>query len=674
MTEKGASMQARRNTVHTSASGNKTIVLPQGRPILFITKDLDALRQQLDGTLVLKAVDMQVGDLMDDINTDAIAPAWVCFRHRPEDIAKDSYAGMVDEQGRRLFRSNVIQERGFVGIAAGRQKGCGSSRETAPQAERWSGIEIVAAESFAPIYLSNAINLGLLPLMLSDLRLLEKGISIDLNEIAKRHGEPRSSILIAGDLFRFWELYRDGPPSPAAAQLSRPLTLIEKIIVTNQRSSKRPSNPENVRPGAVAVVEVDVGYSHDFTSAQVHNFALEAYGNDYRIRHPERFAAFADHLALAEAVPRFAPFAEQIKELRTLQDEFVARNGLQSFGGPNADTNGICHQIAREKLIKPGDIVVATDSHTCMGGASNALAFGVGATEYAASMVNGLALVRVPETVRFELVGRLRPGCMAKDLILFILAEYATKEITLDRCMEFGGEGLSTLDMDERATLCNMATECSAFTAICEGDERTVEWMSRHIGLASKAARSRLMVPDQDADYKGGRYRIDLSTVLPMLAKPGDPKFGTELSELRGTRIDIAYGGSCTAGKYSDVDAYAEVLGRAEQRNEKLAETTRFFIQLGSSAVEKYATDRGYISLFERMGVILVKPGCGACIGCGPGVSTSKDQVTLSAINRNFAGRSGPGSVYLASPYTVAASALTGTISPYMPDGTQVPI
>jgi 3-isopropylmalate/(R)-2-methylmalate dehydratase large subunit len=258
--------------------------------------------------------------------------------------------------------------------------------------------------------------------------------------------------------------------------------------------------------------------------------------------------------------------------------------------------------------------------------------------------------------------------------MLHILATHAKREETLDRVMEFGGDGLFALPPDERATLANMATECSARGAIMEVDEVMLQWIaSRRPGVSVDELRPKVLSPDPGAVYDGGVHVIDLAAIKPMVATPGDPdrgiasdpKNGALIREIGKVTLDIAYGGSCTAGKRDDVDMYAHVMAQAEAEGKRVADGVNFYIQFGSQEVEAYAKDKGYTDLFTRTGVQVIKPGCGACIGCGPGVSERGDQVTVSAINRNYKGRSGPGRLYLASPLTVAASAVSGEIVEY---------
>ena len=669
--------------IHTTADGQAVVRLTPGKRVLFLTKDLDKIRAQLEGRLELRMEDVDPADLLDDINTDTMTPAWVCFRHKPEDIALDAYAGLLDAEGERVFPHRSLHDADFEVIVSGQRKGTGSSRETAPQAEKWSGIHLVIASSFAPIHARNNVNLGQLMGNYAQLERLQAGAEIPLEEFTRDYDPITRAILEAGGLFPFAARYARGEiavPLPPTEQ--RPMNITEKILASKllgscgdgghcAQSDGSPSDgsgPAYVQPGDVCLVHVDGGYSHEFTTAQVHWFLGQEFGEDYTIPDASKFAIFEDHLLYATGVARMAPFREQIETLRRLQHDFQAHTGVRDYSAREGVSPGICHQIAREEFVDPGDFIQATDSHTCMGGANNALTYGVGATEYAALIRSGFTFVKVPESIRFELVGKLQPGVMAKDVILHILDTYAKEEATLDRVMEFGGPGLATLSMDERATLCNMATECSAKSGVCEGDARTVEWLAaRRPGRDAREIEAALVQPDAGASYAGGVHTIDLGSIRAMVAEPGDPTYGRVIADLEQVDIDIAYGGSCTAGKNADMDAYAEVLSEALKAGLRIAEGVRMVVQFGSATVQEYARAKGYLEVFDEAGVEVINPGCGACIGCGPGVSEKREQVTISAINRNFQGRSGPGRLYLGSPATVAASAVLGHIAAYRP-------
>jgi 3-isopropylmalate/(R)-2-methylmalate dehydratase large subunit len=675
------------------AAPDKLIRLDPTKRVLFLTKDLDLIGKQLRGEVDLRMEDLRVEDLLDDINTDVMTPAWVCFNHRPEDIALNAYAGLMQD-GRRVFGERALMDGGFEVIVSGYRKGTGSSRETAPQCEKWCGIRLVIAASFAPIHERNNINLGQLMGDHGQLVRLQRGEALPLREFTRRYDPVTRLILELGGLFPFSKALLEGRISvPRPDTAPRPMNIAEKILAAHLVGG-----PGAVKPGDVAMAKVDAGYSHEFTTAQVHHFLQQEFGAGYTVPDPSKFAVFEDHLLYADGVKRMAPFADKIATLRRLQTEFMRHTGVRDYQARNGISPGICHEVARRDFIDPGDFVQATDSHTCMGGGNNALAWGVGATEYAALIASGATFVQVPESIRFELVGSLAPDVTAKDVMLHILANHARQELTLDRVMEFGGPGLHALSLDERATLANMATECTAKAGVCEGDERLVEWIlenrprvarkpgyvSLQAGSVGSAApteaerdalRARLVAPDKGATYAGGMHVIDLGKLRPMVAHPGDPDRGIPsdptngalVAEIGEVKIDIAYAGSCTAGKVDDFEMYARVLKDALDAGRKVAPGVQLFIQYGSEATAEVARSRGWDKVFEQVGAQLINPGCGACIGCGPGVSETREQVTVSAINRNFQGRSGPGKLYLASPLTVAASAIEGRIVSYRP-------
>ncbi|MDP9193615.1 MAG: aconitase family protein [Acidobacteriota bacterium] len=657
----------------------EVVTLTPGKRVLFLTKDPDLIRRQLSGELDLQMKDLRVEDLLDDINTDAMTPAWVCFDYKPEDIARNAYAGLI-VNGERLFPPDALRNGNFEVIVSGYRKGVGSSRETATQCEVFSGIKLAIAVSFAPIHAGNNVNQGLLMGTHEMLERLQAGQSVALREFYDSYDPITQLIIQWGGLFPFSKAVARGDVQlPVPHNSPRPMTMGEKILARHMRGVA--DDERYVKPGDAVVVDVDGGYTHEFTTAQVHYFLTQEYGPDYAISNPQKFAVFEDHLIYADEVTKMLPFMDKIQTLRDMQRSYQRHTSCRDFSavslaGGGYVSPGICHEVAREYIIDPGDLIQATDSHTCMGGVNNALAWGVGATEYANLVHSGFTTVEVSESIRFELTGVLQPNVTAKDVMLHILLHYAKPQLTLDRIMEFTGPGVRALSLDERATLANMATECSARTAIIEADEKTLEWIAAmRPGVDIESLRARVVSPDPDAEYAGGVHVIALGEIRPMVAHPGDPDHGVPSDPTNGAliddvgevKIDIAYAGSCTAGKIDDFLFYHQVAKEAVDAGLRVAGGVKFFIQFGSQAVEKFARDNGLLDTFERAGATVLNPGCGACIGCGPGVSETGDQVTVSAINRNYKGRSGPGKLWLASPLTVAASAFTGTITAYTP-------
>jgi 3-isopropylmalate/(R)-2-methylmalate dehydratase large subunit len=332
--------------------------------------------------------------------------------------------------------------------------------------------------------------------------------------------------------------------------------------------------------------------------------------------------------------------------------------------GKTVGSEGICHNIVIEDLAEPGQLVVGTDSHTCMAGALGCFAFGVGSTDMANSWFTKDVRVKVPESVRVNVRGELPEGVAAKDLMLFLLSdEFFKTGAGIGKVLEFAGPGVTAMPLDERATLTNMAVEAGSFTGIIEADDVVVDYISNQRGTDRAKLLQQIVKADPGASYCK-TFDIDLADLVPMVATPGDPRNGVPLSELRKSqgqiKVNIAYGGSCTGGKKADMDMYASVVRKALDAGRELAAKT--YIQFGSQRIRDYAEKMGYVQLFESAGVELIDPSCGACIKAGPGVSFTPDEVTVSAINRNFPGRSGPGKVYLASPLVVAASAFLGYV------------
>jgi 3-isopropylmalate/(R)-2-methylmalate dehydratase large subunit len=656
-----------------------TVRLTPGKRVLFLTKDPEIIRRQLAGELDLQMSDVDPADLLDDINTDVMTPAWVCFNWQPEEIAREAYAGLIVD-GQRLFERDALKNGNFEVIVSGLRKGTGSSRETAAQCEKYAGIRIAIAASFAPIHARNNLNLGTLMGGYDVLRRLQAGEGVALAEFQEGYDPITRQIIEWGGLFPYSKALADRETAPPPhATPRRPMTMAEKILARHVVAAPAGAGAAGevfVQPGDAVVVSVDGGYTHEFTTAQVHAFLVEEYGEEYRIQDPERFAVFEDHLIYADEVARMRPFLPKIEILRDMQRQFQRHTGVRDFSAREGVSPGICHELARTHMVEPGDFIQATDSHTCMGGANNALTWGVGATEYAALVHSGFTQVEVPESIRFELVGKLRPNVTAKDLMLHILLAFARPQATLNRVMEFTGPGISTLSMDERATLANMATECTARSGIVSADEETFRWLAQwRPGADVERLRARAVEPDSEAVYAGGIHVIDLGSLEPMVADPGDPDRGIASDPTNGARvrdigeieIDIAYAGSCTAGKIDDLIFYHRVVNEAVEAGLTVAPGVEFIIQCGSIEVENFARDHGFLATFDMAGVRIIRPGCGACIGCGPGVSETTDQVTVSAINRNYKGRSGPGKLWLASPLTVAASAFTGRITAFTP-------
>ena len=642
--------------------------------ILFLTDDTSLIRQQLeassDAAAALEAelaARLSNGDLplMSNISTDEITPGWVCFYY-DETLGQYVYVGMREG----AVKKDEVKNGGFAVVVSGLSKGCGSSRETAPYAEKAAGVQLVIAQSIEKIYGQNSQNIGLLTS--TDFGLIERirrGEDIPLSEFTKGLDPISQDIVSHGGLFNYNKARLSGKVSPPPIETGpRPMTIVEKIIARHAFVTAGKIGVEAVKPGDALFALADVRFSHEYVTPMAASLFNQALGPDARVTEPESVVAFRDHLTFIGRVMspkhREMGLLERAEGLATTQQGFTAQQNIRLYGStPEGGSEAICHNAVVEDLVLPGQIVIGTDSHTCMAGVLGCFAFGVGSTDMANAWYTKDIRIRVPETVRYVLKGRKRADVAAKDVMLFILAsEYMKSSRGIGKVLEFAGEDLKNWSLDERATLTNMAVEAGGTTGIIEPDEVTLEYIVRSRGLDAEQVRKGFTYSDSDAQY-AAVFEIDLDEIGPMVATPGDPRNGIPIDDLEGeVRIDAAYGGSCTGGKMADMDMYAMVLESALAHGKRVADGVHLYIQFGSQKIKQYARQRGYIELFERAGAELIDPSCGACINAGPGASPSAETVTVSAQNRNFPGRSGPGKLYLASPYVVAASAIAGKI------------
>ncbi|HEX8853865.1 MAG TPA: aconitase family protein, partial [Pyrinomonadaceae bacterium] len=526
------------------------------------------------------------------------------------------------------------------------------------------------AQTIEKIYGQNCQNIGLLTS--TDFGLIERirsGEEIPLSEFTRGLDPISQSIVEYGGLFNYNKARLAGAVTPPAVETkARPMNIVEKIIARHAFVRAGEIGVAAVKPGDALFAVADVRFSHEYVTPMAESLFKGALGRDARVTEPESVYAFRDHLTflgrVMSADKRKMGLLERAEGLAVTQESFTDEQGIRLYGGTEErGSEAICHNAVVEDIALPGQLVIGTDSHTCMAGVLGCFAFGVGSTDMANAWYTKDIRVRVPETVRFVLRGRKRADVSAKDVMLVILAtDYMKEGKGIGQVLEFAGEGFADWSIDERATLTNMAVEAGGFTGIIEPDETVLQYLVSMRGLDAEEIRRGFLRSDPDAEYAAS-FEIDLSEIRPMVALPGDPRNGRPITELaEQVKIDAAYGGSCTGGKKSDMDMYAEVLRSALGQGRRVAPGVHLYIQFGSQKIKEYARARGYIELFERAGAELIDPSCGACINAGPGASPSAETVTVSAQNRNFPGRSGPGKLYLASPYVVAASAIAGRI------------
>jgi len=547
-------------------------------------------------------------------------------------------------------------------------------RWSSPDCQRDAALRekrlLVIAKSIEKIYGQNSQNIGLLTA--TDFGLIERirrGEDIPLSEFTNGLDPISQSIVEYGGLFNYNKARLAGEVAPPPLETrKRAMTIVEKIVAGHAFVSAGKVGVEAVKPGDALFAVADVRFSHEYVTPMAESLFKQALGADARVTEAESVYAFRDHLTfLGRVMPeekRKMGLLERADGLAVTQDRFTREQGIRLYGeSAEGGSEAICHNAVVEDLALPGQLVIGTDSHTCMAGVLGCFAFGVGSTDMANAWYTKDIRIRVPETVRYVFKGTKRPDVAAKDVMLYILATgYMKSSKGIGKVLEFAGDDLKNWSLDERATLTNMSVEAGGTTGVIEPDEVTLDYVLKTRGLDPEQVRSGFVYSDSDAEY-AAVFEIDLNDIRPMVATPGDPRNGIPIDQLsEEVKIDAAYGGSCTGGKMADMDMYAEVLETALEQGKRVAQGVHLYIQFGSQKIKKYARERGYIELFQRAGAELIDPSCGACINAGPGASKTAETVTVSAQNRNFPGRSGPGKLYLASPYVVAASAIAGKI------------
>lgn len=410
------------------------------------------------------------------------------------------------------------------------------------------------------------------------------------------------------------------------------MTITEKILANHSGRSE-------VSPGEIVETKIDVYMVHEFlqqVETVFRNIDME------KPLHPDRIVALLDHWAPAPSVEA----AEIHKTCRDLVDRYNIKNWYDM-------RDGICHQIMPEKgHVVPGEVIVGTDSHTTTYGAFGAFSTGIGTTDMAIVFATGKLWFKVPESLRIEINGELPDRVMSKDLILRILGDIGADGATY-RAMEFYGDAIQSIGIDGRMTMCNMSIEGGAKNGIIEPDQTTFDFLKGRVQKDYSPVHS-----DGDADY-ADELSYDASTLKPQVAKPFSPANSVPVSEVEGIGIDQAFLGSCTNGRTEDLRVAASIL-----KGKKIPLRVRMIVIPASREIYLNALRAGLLEVFIESGAQVYYPTCGPCIGGHLGLLAS-GEVCVSSSNRNFLGRMGSSEskVYLASPATVAASALAGKLS-----------
>jgi 3-isopropylmalate/(R)-2-methylmalate dehydratase large subunit len=408
-------------------------------------------------------------------------------------------------------------------------------------------------------------------------------------------------------------------------------TLSEKIL--SEKSGA------DARAGDIVIAQVDLAFAQDTTGPlTVRQFKEVKHG---RLANPQRTAIFLDH-----AIP--SP-NQQLSNDHQFLRRFAEETGCQIFEGGS----GICHQLVAEKFANPGDIIVGADSHTVTAGGLGAFATGMGSSDIAVVFALGKTWFRVPETFKITITGKFQKWVGAKDLVLHLIGVLGADGATY-KALEFDGNTVANMTLPQRLTVANMVVEAGAKVGIFPSDNVT----RRYLAAQGRSSKYQALHPDADAEYERA-IALDASELEPMVAMPHAVDNVTPVKMLAGTKIHQVFIGTCTNGRLEDLAAAAAIL-----KNKKRNPRVRLIVAPASQQVLSKAMRIGYIQILVAAGAMILPPGCAACLGVHQGV-LGDNEVCLSTANRNFKGRMGnpEASIYLASPATAAASALTGEIT-----------
>jgi 3-isopropylmalate/(R)-2-methylmalate dehydratase large subunit len=626
--------------------------------VLHLSDDARQVRAQLDGEDLLAVDAYHYG-----VNTDAIISGRACtFGYTPEILGPYFLQDFLDVVG-----EGDVAAGSFQVLVGGHAYGSGSSREVAVVAHQGAGIELIVADSFQRIFQENLVYSGM-PFTTDRgvLDRLRRGEDLDLAALAQELPPFFRAVAEAGGLLAYGTRLLAGEVHPTyeTERAARPMNLVEKLIA--RRTWRGPDLPDgvgHVEPGDQVLARAGFRGMHEYTTGMVVSLYRAEWG-DVPMYRPEQVAAFEDHFVLIdhEAVPeavkrsRLAPAMQLTAEMV----EACARNGIRLHGPGRPYPPGVCHRVVVEQYGLPGDVIVLTDSHTPTAGVLNAFAFGVGSTAMAFALRTGLIPVTVPKVVRVEVYGDARGVLSPKDLILHLIGDpwfrdEQWRESPTDTCViELGGPALHQWSVDELSVLTNMTVEGGLMTGVVEPCPPLIDFLRERRGVDVSEL---LVYPDPGATY-ARVLRIDLDDVPLTVATPGDSRNRAPLAAHTHVPVHNVVIASCTGGSLADLRAAADVL-----RGRKLAPGLRLTVTPSSAQVAADAEAEGLLAQFRALGAVVTAPGCGSCIGNGPGVP-GPGEITASTTNRNFARRmGGPGEVYLVSPAVAAASAVLGHLA-----------
>ena len=633
--------------------------------VLTLFADSEAVRAQLDGDdRAWSGEKLHYG-----VNTDAMISGQACtLGYTPEVLGPYFLENFLE-----TVRQDDVRSGGFKVVVGGDAYGSGSSREVAVVAHQGAGIELVVARSFQRIFQENMVYGGM-PFT-TDFAVVDRlraGEDVPVTELHDALPPFFRQVAHAGGLLHYGLAWLSGTVTPwyDTAVARRPMNVVEKIVAAQAWTGGSPEDPSGPRfgmaavgPGDQVLCQVAFRGMHEYTAGMCMALYEDAFG-DTPVQNPDQVACFEDHFVLIdEATVPAAVKDKRLAPARRLAAEMVEaceKHGLRLHGPGRDLPPGVCHRLVVEDYARPGDICVLTDSHSPTAGVLNAFAFGVGSTAMTFALRTGLIPVTVPKVVRVVVSGDAQGVLSPKDLVLHLIGDPYFREEhwrtgPTDTCViQLGGPGLDQWTVDELSVITNMTVEGGLMTGVVEPCAPLRAFLAERRGTDYA---DRMVEPDPDAHYERV-IEVDLDTVPLTVATPGDSRNRLALDQARDVAIHNVVIASCTGGSIADLRAAADVL-----RAHPIKDGVRVTVTPSSQLVARQADQEGILDLFRQRGAVVSPPGCGSCIGNGPGVP-HEGETTASTTNRNFDRRMGaPGPVYLVSPAVAAASAVTGRLT-----------
>lgn len=579
-----------------------------------------------------------------DIDTDTIIPGKRGTIPDRNEMKKYAFELLKPEFGSTVQPGDIL--------VAGTNFGCGSSREQAATVLSYNGVRCIIAKSFARIFFRNAFNSGILLLTGDQIQDVCEGgdiVTVDVDaQTVSVNGKTFKVGAVPENLYNIVAnggLIEDTKKRLAAGNVKmdiKPLsmeqcrkkgyTMVEKIL-------KKNAGKEHVAPGDIVITKPDMFMIHDIYTTYLLE-TMKDIGAD-KIDDPDKVTIVWDHcMPTAVAKNDYDHYEAGLELAKTY--------GIKKLH----IGEGICHTIMHEaKYAKPGEIATATDSHTTTYGGAGNFCSGIGTAEMAAALITGELWFKVPEAIKIVLNGHLRDGVMSKDVILRILGDIKADGGQY-KSLEFTGPAAHEMSMEQRFTVANMALEAGAKCGLFEADEKTAEYYGMPLEDID------WVCVDDEAKYEKV-LTYDVSELEPQLSCPQGVDNVHPISEVKGTKMDEVYLGSCTNGSIEDMEAAAKIL-----KGRKVAKGLRFIVVPATNTIFKQAIERGYIKTFIEAGAVICHPCCGLCCGMPYGLMTDDERILLTA-NRNFIGRQGTKKTlgYLSSPTVAAATAVMGVVT-----------